>query len=308
MLIFPELSKNAWVLLIAIAENPSTAAKISKENNLRLNRISEALNELEKFKIIKSRGRRKQLILDSSIRGVLKELLVHYPKESLAELLEGKKLNVLFQVLENHFTIAKLKLITGYSISTLKRILAHLQEKLFVYQPKKGVYKLRDEYKSLIRQFYSVFFSYFLERLENQKITWKEIKVFGNNVLLKSPQNALSGFVNTGFSLFHKYHVPLFLTDDSFFVNYVREPTKEEVFIHALAFSVRDYRYTLYCTLFADLNKLTLKELGHLPKIYEVEKQVIGILEYIKTKGQKIGESLSSYAEYLEVRRDYARD
>lgn len=308
MTILPELSKNTWTVLFSLTGQPSPAAKIAKENNLRLNRISEALNQLERSKILKSRGRRELLNIDTSLKSVLKDLLIHYSKDLLIELLEGKKLNTLFQILNGYDSIGKLKLITDYSIPTLKRILKKFQQKLFIYQPKKGVYKIRDEFKALFSQLYNSFFAYFLDSLESQKITWKKVMVFGNNILLQSTQISMPGFVQTGFSLFHKYKVELISTNDNYFISYKREPTKEEVFIHALTFSTRDYRYMIYCTLFADLNRLTLNKLDKLSIIYKVKNEVTAIFDFLKSKGKIRREFVPMYREYMEIRRDYAGD
>lgn len=298
MKIFPELSKNAWIILLTLSYNSGTAAQIARESSLRLNRISEALDKLEEFKIIKDRGRKQQLSLDSTMKITLSKLLVGNSRDNLAESLEGKRLNVLFQILESYDTVKKLNLITGYSVPTIKRILNSFQRDLLVYQPKKSIYKIRDEFLPKIKELYSSFFACFVERLQGQKITWKRILAFGNRVLLKSAQSELPDFVHTAFSLFHRYGIGLILTSDNYFVNKT-EVTREEVFVHALVFSINDERYMLYCKLFADLNKLTLKKLKNFPAIFRVEKEVTSIFEFLSKKPLP--------QEYIELRRDYER-
>ena len=298
MKIFPELSKNAWIILLTLGYTSGTAAHIARESNLRLNRISEALNQLEEFKIIKNRGRKQQLLLDSTMKVALNKLLVGSSKENIAEVLGGKKLNILFQILEGYDTVKKLNLITGYSTPTIKRTLNIFQRDLFVYQSRKGIYKIRDEFLYKIKELYSSFFACFVERLQDKKTTWKKILVFGHYLLIKSTQSELPGFGYTAFSLFHKYGIGLIMTDDNYFANKTGV-TKEEVFVHALAFSINDERHMLYCKLFADLNKLNLKKLKNLPAIFRVEKEAASIFEFISKKPLP--------QEYVELRRDYER-
>ena len=298
MKVFPELSKNAWRILLYLSYTSGTAAQIARESNLRLNRISESLDQLEEFKIIRGRGRKQQLSLDLTMKASLSKLLVSSSKEDLTESLEGKKLNVLFQILEGYETVKKLNLATGYSVPTIKRILNGFQKSLFIYQPKKGIYKIRDEFLPRTKELYSSFFACFVDRLQEQRISWKKILIFGDYIILKSTQQEISGFTHTAFSLFHKYGIGLIVTSDNYFVN-KKELTKEEVLVHALTLSINDARYMLYCTLFADLNKLTLKKLKNLPVIFRVEKEIALIFEFLRKK------PLSP--EYIELRRDYER-
>lgn len=309
MQVFPELSKNTWNVLLTLTEQPCQAAKIAKKTGLGLNRIGEALDQLERSNIIMTRKRRLVLSIDSALKNTLKQLLAEYNKERLVDSLEGKKLNVLFQILDGYDTIAKLKLVTSYSIPTLKRITSNLQKNLFIFQTKKGVYQLRDAFKPRIKLLYASFFGYFSDSLEKQGITWKKVIVFGNNVLLESNQALIPGFVRTSFSKFHEYKVELLTTSYYFFVNSDREQMMEEIFIHALAESKGDYRYTMYCTLFADLNNMKLKQLKNLPTIFRIETEAKQIFEYISSKGEsKTKEDfLTPYPEYLKVREDYAR-
>jgi hypothetical protein len=307
MNVFPKLSKNAWRVLLTLAEHPGPASQMAKENQMGLNRVSEALKQLERCNIIKARERRKPISLDASLKNALKAFLVQYPKEKLPGLLEGKKLNAAFQILDGYDTVEKLGLATGYSIPTLKRILRTLQAAFFVYQPRKGAYAVRDEFSSRLSQLRSSFFACFADSMEHAGIRWKQIFVFGDHVLIKSSDASLPGFVKTGFSVFHKYHVDLILTGDNYFVNDGREQTKEEIFVHALAFSRGDFRYMQYCVLFADLNGLTLKDLGNLPSAYKLEKEAAAVLDFIESKGGKTGAFLPAYEEYLSARRDYAR-
>lgn len=309
MKVFPEFSKNAWIVLLTLAEQPYLASEIAKKTGLRLNRISEALAQLEECNILKARKRRSPLTLDSQLKNILKQFLAEYDKERLANSFEGKKLNTLFQILDGYDTITKLKLVTDYSIPTLKRITSNLQKNLLVFQPKKGNYKPRNAFTSRIKLLYESFFGYFSDSLEKQGIDWKKITIFGNCVLIESDQTQPPGFVTTGFSRFHEHRIQLFLTTKNYFVSGDRKPTREEIFVHALAASKEDYRYMMYCILYADLNKMKLNQLKNLPAIFRVENEAKQIFDYILSKGEsKTKEDyLVSYQEYLEVRRDYAR-
>ncbi len=309
MKVFPELSKNAWIILLTLAEAPCQASEISKKTSLGLNRISEALKALEQCNILPTRKRRAVIILDSQLKNILKQFLAQYSKEQLVGCFEGKKLNTLFQILEDYDTVSKLKLVTGYSTPTLKRITTSLQKDLLIFQKRKGVYLPRDEFKPRIRLLYSAFFGYFADSLERQGIKWKKLIPFGNTVLLESDQEEIPGFVRTSLSRFHEYQVELIMTSYNFFVNSNRVQAMEEVFIHALAVSKKDFRYIMYCTLFADLNKMNVKQLKELPIIFKVETEAKQIFDYIDSNGKTktVDDYLTPYQEYLQVRRDYAR-
>ena len=177
-----------------------------------------------------------------------------------------------------------------------------LQDNLLIYQPQKGRYKIRDEFEKSLRLLYSLFFAYFLENITAQ---WKDVVVFGNIALLKSTQSEIPGFVQTGFSLFHKYGVELIETSNNYFVNFERKPKKEEVFLHALIFSLTDYRDLMLCMVFAEKNRLNFKIMEELCKIYKIEKEAIAIFDFLKTNGKIKADFLPYYEEYLSVRELY---
>lgn len=99
----------------------------------------------------------------------------------------------------------------------------------------------------------------------------------------------------------------IFEPSHRYFVSLDKEPTKEEVFIHTLVFSLDHQRNMILCMLFAHLNKIDFKKLRQLPLIYKVEKEVNAISEFLKTKGRKRAEFLPRYQDYEEIRRDYER-
>lgn len=307
MKVIPELSKNAWKVIITIVTGPKLASEISKLTNLPLSRISESLNQVEKTGIIKQRTRRKQLELDAPFAEILQKFLTIYSKEHLIDCFERKKLNVLFQILQAYNTLQSLELITGYSPATIKRILKKLQSSLFIYQPKKGSYAIREEYYDKLKELHIILLAYFMSFLNKQNISWKEIKIYGNNILIQSPMEKILGFSKTGFSLFSSHGIGIIETNLNYFVNTETKPRKEEIFVHALVFSKNDRRKMMLCILFADLNKIELKNMTELLLIYQVEKEANAIFNFLNSKGKKQAEFLPSYEEYSHMRRDYAR-
>jgi len=303
--VFPELTKNSWLVLLSLAQGPKKASEIARENNMEDSRVSEALARLEEFNILKERQRKKPIVLDSSLKNALKEFMASYSKERLAECLEGKKLNVLLQISEGYDNVAKLKAVTGYSTPTINRVLKRTQDCLFVYLLKKGTYRIRDEILPKVEALRTAFYSCFLDSLEMQGIEWSRTRVFGNVVLIKSTQRSIPGFVRTGFSLFHDYDVEIMETNDNYFVNFERKPGRKEIFVHALAFS-EDARDFIFCVLFADLNRLTPQKTMEIAAIYKVEKEVQAIFEFLKTRGKVRADFLPSYEEYASARKDYA--
>lgn len=302
MYIFPEISKNGWKSLISLAAGSATASEIVKKTKMRKNRVSEALHELQKYRIITLQKRKKPISIDAPLKKILQPLLTKYPNERIAELFAAKGLNILFQVFDGYDTSEKLKLVTGYSAATLKRNLKFLQNNLLIYQPIKGRYRIRSEFQKNVSQLRSLFLAYFLERLGAE---WSEVKVFGNRILMKSIQKTISDFVLTGFSVFHKYKVEIIGTSSNYFVNQKRKPKKQEVFLHALVFSMNDYRNLILCMVFAQVNKLRLEDMKNLLKIFKVEGEVESIFEFLKSKGKIKAEFLPTYQEYLSVRRLY---
>ncbi len=300
--VIPEIPKNGWRVLLTLAARPATASEIVKITGMRKSRVSEALHELQGYGITKPPRRKKPISIDTSLRNALQYLLTKYPEKQLAELLAAKNLNILLQILNDYNSVEKLRLVTGYSAPTLKRTLKLLQNNLLIYQPQKGKYQIRNEFEKNLRLLYSLFFAYFLD---NIKAEWKDVVVFGNIALLKSTQKEIPGFVQTGFSLFHKYGVEIIETSNNYFVNLKRKPNKKEVFLHALVFSLKDYRNLMLCMVFADINRLKPGTMKDLPKIYQVEKEVSAIFDFLKTKGRFRAEFLPTYEEYLSVRRLY---
>lgn len=308
MRIFPELSKNSWKVLIFLSRKSTLPSEIARVINIPLSRVSEALKQLNKENILKPRNGYQKLVIDASLENVINRFLIDYSETALIGLLNGKKLNILMQISEDYDTVNKLKLITGYSTVTLRRALKECQDALLIYQPKIGTYQVRNAVKQKVNLLKSVFIASSLGSLTAKGVDCKEFYFFGDILLLTSSKSAVDGFTKTGFRLFHKYRIGLFETNDSYFVNMKKEPTKEEVFMHALVFSMNHQRDMILCMLFADLNKLKLKKLGDLPLVYKLEKEVVAIFEFLKTNGQKRAVFLPSYNEYMEIRRDYARN
>jgi len=298
MTVYPEVTKSAWKVLIFLSKKSASPSEIARSTGIPLSKVSVSVSGLITAKVLKPRKGYEILAMDTSLRNSISTLLLDFPENQFVDLLCGVRLNILFQVSEGYNTMTKLKLITDYPEVTLKRVLRQLQDALLIYQSNRGIYELRDAFKDKITSLKSVFLAHFFESLKAQGLTWKKILVFGDSILIKSEQVHPPGFVQTGFSRFHKYKIGLMMTRDNYFINSEKEPTKQEVFVHALAFSINDARYLLYCMLFADLNKLTLKKLKDLVAIYRVEKEAASIFESIKTKSQ----------EYIELRREYARD
>jgi DNA-binding transcriptional ArsR family regulator len=302
MNIFPEISKNGWKLILALVARSATASEIVKITGMSKSRVSEALRELKGYGITRPPRRKKPISIDTSLRNALQYLLAKYPEKQLVELLAAKNLNILLQILNDYNSIGKISLATGYSIPTLKRALKLLQDNLLIYQPQKGKYRIRNEFEKSLRLLHSLFFAYFLE---NIGADWKDVQVFGNIALLKSPQNEIPGFVQTGFSLFHSYGVEIIETSNNYFVNLKRKIKMQEVFLHALVFSLKDTRDLMLCMVFADINRLKPETMEDLLKIYRVENEATAIFDFLKTKGKTRAEFLPTYEEYLSVRRLY---
>ena len=91
MQVFPELSVNAWRVLIGVVERGGTASEVAARSNLSLSRVSEAVDALEKAGVIRDRSRRKRLVADASLKTVVRDLLTHCSEESLVRGLEKKK-------------------------------------------------------------------------------------------------------------------------------------------------------------------------------------------------------------------------
>ncbi len=299
MNVIPEISKNGWRVLLTLAVGPATALEVAKKYNMRPNSVTDALDQFQEYHIIKQRKRRRPISIDSSLKNVLHFFLKRYSEEHLVGSFSGKKLNTLFQILHGYDTVEKMKFVTGYSVPTIKRSLKVLRKNLFVFQPKKATYQIRDEFVDKINELYSSFFAYFVVSLDME---WKEAMVFGNIILLKCVETP-PGFFKTGLSRFHEYGVELIETENKYFASF--KPTKEEIFIHALAFGPQDTRNLMFCLLFADKNRMNKKRLQKLATIYLLETEVDAILEFLETKGKKKAEFLPAYQEYLSMRRLY---
>lgn len=294
---------------MSLSRVAATPSQVSKELRIPLSKVSLAIRQLTEAGILQKRKGYGTLSLDVSLKEAIKTFLNDFSEDKLIDTFFGVRLNVLFQISESYDTMEKLILITGYPARSLKRILKELQDALLIYQPKISYYHIRRAEKDKINVLKSVLMSHFLNSLAKKNLTWKKISIFGNHILIESNMELIPGFVKTSFSRFHEYHVGLFLTSYSNFINSTRKQSREEVFIHALAESKGDYRYLMYCTLFADLNRLTLQQLGALPIVFKVEKEAKQIFDYITSGGKSKTNTdfLTPYKEYLEVRRDYEK-
>jgi len=306
MTIYPELSKNTWKVLIRLAKRDQTPIEVSLSLAMPLSRISEAIKELSRANILKPRKGYEAIELDRPLKNSLNMLLADYSEDKIADLFFGARLDILFEILEGYERISSLKVIANCSGPTLKRILNQLQRNLLIYQSKKGVYSIRVEFKDKLQTLSSCFISYFLDSLKSDGIEFTEYKKFGEIFILKSSQQAIPGFFKTGFSVFNLYNVPLLEINDNYFVNLPKPPTQDEVFIHALLFSLTHQRDTILCMLFAEINNLDPRKMRKLLMTYKIEAETIAVFKFLRTKGKiKEMEFLPDYLDYLEVRRDY---
>ena len=307
MKVFPELTKKTWNVLISLSKNDATPSEISRLTRMPLSKVSISVKQLVDAKVLKQRKGYEKIVIDRTLKNAIKNFVDRYSEDRLADIFCGMRLNVLFQISENYDTSKKLRLVTGSSEATVKRILKELQDALLIYQPKIGRYQIRDAERDKINLLKLVFISHFFDSLTAQGIEFREHKIFGDAVFITSAQENIPKFVKTGFSVFYKYKILIFEPSHKYFVSFDREPTKEEVFLHALIFSLDHQRNLILCMLFAHLNKIDFKKLGDLPSLYKVEKEVSSISEYLKSKGRKRAEFLPRYQDYEEIRRDYER-
>lgn len=306
MKVFPELTKNTWKVLISLSKNDATPSEISRSIGMPLSKVSISVKQLTNTNVLRQRKGYEKIAVDRTLKNAIKNFVDRYG-EKLASIFCGMRLNLLFQVSENYDTSKKLRVVTGYSEATVKRILKELQDVLLIYQPRIGQYKIRDAEKDRVELLKSVFISHFFDSLTTQGIEFREHKIFGDKIFITSAQENIPNFVRTGFSLFYKYKIMIFEPSHRYFVSLDREPTKEEVFLHTLVFSVDHQRNMILCMLFAHLNKVKVNKLGNLPLIYKVEREIDAIYEYLRTEGQKRAEFLPRYQDYEEIRRDYER-
>jgi DNA-binding MarR family transcriptional regulator len=307
MRVFPELTKNTWRVLLSLSKADATPSEISKSICMPLSKVSVSIKGLTNANILQKRKGYEKIAIDMTLKNAIKNFINQYGHERFIYIVYGKRLNLLFQISEGYDTSKKLRLITGYSEPTLKRILKELQDSLLIYQPKIGQYKIRDEVNEKINLLKVTFLSYFICQLSTQGIEAEECKLFGDTAIIYSPQEKNPGFVKTGFSLFHKYKIIIFEPNRHYFVNFNREPTKEEVFLHSLVFSFDHQRNMILAILFAHLNKINLKKLQTLSLMYKVGKEVEAISSYLKTHGRITAKFLPRYKDYEEIRRDYER-
>lgn len=307
MKVFPELTKNAWKVLISLSKDDAAPSELSRSTGMPLSKISISVKHLVDANVLKQRKGYEKIVTGRTLKSAIKNFVDRYGEDRLVDIFYGMRLNILFQISENYDTSKKLRLVTGSSEPTVKRILKELQNALLIYQPKLGRYRIRDAEKDKINLLKSVFMSYLLHSLTAQGIEFKEHKIFGDVVLITSAQEKIPNFVKTGFSLFYRYNILIFEPSHRYFVSFDREPTKEEVFIHALVFSLDHQRNLILCMLFAHLNEVNFNKLGDLPSLYKVEKEVGAIFEYLESKGRKRAEFLPRYQDYEEIRRDYER-
>lgn len=308
MRVFPVLPKNAWKVLLYLSRTDATPSEIAKSIEMPLSKISVSVKQLIDKKILKQRKGYEKISIDASLKRAIKSFYRWYNNDRLISIFWGMRLNLLFQVSEKYNTSKKLRLVTGYSEATVKRILKELQDALFIYQPKIGYYDIRDMEREKINLLKSIFIAHFLESLTACGIDFSEYKIFGDKIIITSILEKIPNFSKTGFSLFYKYDIMLFEPSRKYFVSFDREPTKEEVFLHALVFSLDHQRNMILCMLFAHLNKISFKKLGDMPMIYKVEKEVNAISEFLSSNGMKRAEFLPSYNDYEEIRRDYERN
>lgn len=282
-----------WRIVLALVERAKTKSELANELKKPLPRISEAIKNIPN-NFIRSELR-KPLELNPSLKTRVERLKLKFPSLDLAKRLSGARIRALVALQEGFSTVESISWATGLSQITIKRALPKLQGILWVFQPKKGVYKIRKEEKELSSFCIEVRSLYFqnsgldaqLDFLGNPTNTSPGIpgiiQIHGPVVLSKNMQPKTKAFQVTGLSAFPKYGVPL-LSPQIECVSQDHPVIKEEVLIHAIALNTEDNRALGFCMLFLLKNKLDLKKLLKLATYFHCKKILEKMLYLRKTQ------------------------
>jgi DNA-binding Lrp family transcriptional regulator len=293
-------------LLRELANGRQSLSGIRKSLSLKPALLSYNVNKLDKKGLIQTKvsGNSKLVGYSETKHAVLlRDLLLSYDFMDWDNILSGKSIEILFQVLDDGD-------LSRFSSATLWRYLKELKARGIIADTPKG-YQINSQFK-ILEDFLREYERYFVTKIsktlsESSVILWQKDMEF----LVRVPNSAKAptdDFKKTATSVFSIYDLPLFSDYDVYYYSTTKQVIKaEDAVLHTLLIEPGNRRYSTYALL---LLKKTEKQIDKTYLVKEaqrlgLESQIEGMLQFLQTHIRPEGLPLPSWADFAEKARDY---
>jgi hypothetical protein len=275
-------------------------AKLSVKPSL----LTYTLKKLQIKGLVKvtHKGAKKQVHFnDTKHATLLRDLLAIYDYVDWENVLNGRGIEILFQVLTGS---DKLRSIPR---NTLWRYTNNLKSRGIITQ--EG--KINPQFRGL-SEFLKEYQSFLVKKIanslsENSIILWQQ----GSEFLVRTSkglQNIPLNFQKTATSLFGEYGLSLFTDFDLYFYSINKKSIRlEDVLLHTLLIEPKNVRYVTYALLFLKKTEqhLDKKYLQQDAERLGLNDEIAGMLEFIENHTHSPNQGLPSWEEFVIKAKDY---
>lgn len=297
-------NKTELQTLREIARGNYELSSIQVKLSVKPSLLTYSLKKLQTKGLIKiaRKGTKKQVSFSDAKHAVLlRNLLSIYDYVDWENVLKGKAIEILFQVLTDSGKL------TDIARNTLWRYMKDFKSRGIITQE----CKVNPQFRGL-SDFLEEYQSFFVKKMANELsnnsvILWQRDMEF----LIRTPKSAkapTNDFHKTATSIFSAYDLPLFSEFDVYFYSTTKKSIRpEDVVLHTLLLEPGNVRYSTYALL---LLKKTEKQVDKTYLIREaqrlgLENQIEGMLEFLQTHIRPEGQPLPTWEDFAEKARDY---
>lgn len=293
-------------LLREFAKCKQSLLQIKKVLQIKPAFLSRNLKKLQQKGIIQTvtEGNKKTAYFsETKHASLLRELLLSYDFMDWENILCGKSIEILFQILDDGD-------LSSFSVATIWRYLKDLKSRGIITDTLKG-YQINTRF-SMLANFLREYERYFVNKIakslaENSVILWQKHMEFLVRVP-KSTESPSPYFHRTATSIFPMYDIPLFSEFDVYFYSTTKETIKpEDAVLHTLLIEPDNVRYSSYALL---LLKKTEKQIDKTRLMKEaerlgLERQADGMLDFLQTHIRPEQQPLPNWEDFSEKANEY---
>jgi len=297
-------SKAELKILEEIAKGKHDLSSIETTLSVSPSLLSYNLQKLQTkglARTVKKNNKKQVFIADFKHAIVLRDLILTYDYVDWDNILSGKALRILFELLENNKNLATAPK------STLWRYRRNLKARGII-TPTNAINPQFNLLIEFLRE-YQKFFANKLARTfsENSAILWQKDMEF----LIRVPNDtkpSMPNFFKTALSVFPQYDLPLISEFDYYFYSTNKKTLKlEDVLLHTLLIEPTNVRYKTYALL------LLKKTCQQIDKTYLLQaanrfglaNEITKLFQFLDTHVQPKDHSLPTWEEFITKAKDY---
>jgi DNA-binding transcriptional ArsR family regulator len=301
-------SKSEIRILKELAKGKHSLRQIEEALSIKPSLLSYNLRRLLNKGIVRVAGNgfRKYVCFDDSKHASrLRDLLLVYDYIDWQNILAGKAVEILFQTVTGSRGSLE-----EFPRATLWRHVRNLKAHGILIQ-EESRYKINPRFSILIgflneyRRFMTEAITHSIS--ESAVILWQE----GLEFLIRAPKGVKAvpkNSLKTATSLFSDFGIPIFSEFDIYFYSEEKKSIRlEDATVHTLLIEPNNVRYAIYALLLLEKygGKIDREYLSKQARRFGLDRQVSGMLQFLKTHIPMKDLALPTWQEFEEKARDY---